>query len=77
MTPRALALFSMRIILCYYGGMPSYDFRCPACGAEVSVVASVSDVLSPVCAQCVVPLVRVFGLGGVSFSGSGFYSTDK
>ena len=57
--------------------MPSYDFKCPECGAVLSVVASIGDVVSPVCAQCVVPLVRVFGLGGVSFSGSGFYSTDK
>ena len=57
--------------------MPSYDFKCPECGAVLSVVASIGEVVSPVCAQCVVPLVRVFGLGGVSFSGSGFYSTDK
>ena len=77
MSSRAPALFSMRIILCYYGGLPSYDFRCPVCGDVLSLVASVSDVLSPVCVECVVPLVRVFGLGGVSFSGSGFYSTDK
>lgn len=57
--------------------MPTYDYRCPECGVELSLVSSIGEVVTPVCFECVVNMVRVYGLGGVSFSGSGFYSTDK
>ena len=57
--------------------MPIYDFRCLKCGSVSSVSLPMGDESVPGCVGCGGETVRVFGLGGVSFSGSGFYSTDK
>jgi len=64
-------------LLCYDGGMPTYDFKCLACGSVSSVFLSMGDESVPRCVGCGGETVRVFGFGGVSFNGSGFYSTDK
>jgi putative FmdB family regulatory protein len=63
--------------LCYDGGMPVYDFKCLVCGSVSSVFLSMGDESVPRCVGCGGETVRVFGFGGVSFNGSGFYSTDK
>ena len=57
--------------------MPLYDFRCVVCGSVSSVVLPMGSDVRPVCVGCGGETVRVYSLGGVSFSGSGFYSTDK
>lgn len=56
--------------------MPSYDFRCTACGErfEITRPAGTSDaVCCPVCGE---PAKRVFTPVGVVFKGSGFHNTD-
>lgn len=58
--------------------MPSYDYQCPQCLEAFRVSHPINE--SPElekCANCSVQLVRKINFGGVSFNGSGFYSTDK
>lgn len=58
--------------------MPSYLYDCKSCEVRVTVVRSVHDPERiPLCVGCGKHLVRVFDAPNVSFSGSGFYSTDK
>ncbi len=57
--------------------MPTYDFKCTVCGSVCSVFLSMDDESVPRCVGCGGVTVRVYGLGGVSFNGSGFYSSDK
>ena len=59
----------------YDWGMPVYEYVCGSCESSVVVSHGMSDAPPP--CLCGGVLVKVFGLGGVSFSGSGFYSTDK
>ena len=57
--------------------MPTYDYHCPVCKTTESVVRSVTDdELIPKC-NCGELMLRVFGVTGVTFKGSGFYTTDK
>ena len=58
--------------------MPTYDYKCQACGNEWELFQSMKD--SPVksCPKCKKRKAkRLMGLGaGVIFKGSGFYETD-
>lgn len=58
--------------------MPTYDYRCNACGHEFELFQSMSDGPKKKCPQCTkLALERLIGLGaGVIFKGSGFYETD-
>ena len=55
--------------------MPTYDFQC--CGNRVTVTASMSEMKTPVCANCVKPMQRIYDFAAIRFRGSGFYSNDK
>lgn len=56
--------------------MPRYDYECISCGVfEVSHSISESISLCPKCSKNTVK--RVYSPIGISFKGSGFYSTDK
>jgi putative FmdB family regulatory protein len=58
--------------------MPTYDYRCDACGYELEVFQSMSDERLTVCPGCgESKLRRLIGSGaGIIFKGSGFYETD-
>jgi putative FmdB family regulatory protein len=63
---------------CQDGGVvPTYEYRCKDCGAELEVVQSFTDDALTTCAACGGSLRKVFGNVGISFKGSGFYKTDS
>ena len=57
--------------------MPTYEYRCTECGAELEVTQKFSDAALTVCPTCAGPLRKVFNAVGVVFKGSGFYRTDS
>lgn len=57
--------------------MPTYQYRCTECGAELEVVQKFSDDALTVCPECSGRLRKVFNAVGVVFKGSGFYATDN
>lgn len=58
--------------------MPTYDYRCNACGHEFELFQSMKDRPKRKCPKCAKnALERLIGLGaGVIFRGGGFYETD-
>lgn len=58
--------------------MATYDYKCKTCDQSVTITRSISDKENiPECLACNIPLARVYSSVGVTFNGSGFYSTDK
>jgi len=58
--------------------MATYLYNCPACEEDKTVVKSMSDDSLQVCADCGdAALRRIYTAPGISFVGSGFYSTDS
>lgn len=57
--------------------MPTYDYRCQACGHTVELVHSILEDGPTACEQCGGPVQRVVHATGVIFRGSGFYVTDS
>ena len=58
--------------------MPTYDYRCNACGHEFEEFQSFSEKVLVTCPKCKKKkLQRLFGTGSaILFKGSGFYETD-
>jgi len=58
--------------------MPTYDYRCNACGHQFDELQSFSDPPLTKCPKCKKnKLERLFGGGGaIIFKGAGFYETD-
>ncbi len=58
--------------------MPTYDYRCNACGHEFELFQKMSDPIKRTCPACKKKqLERLIGTGAaVLFKGSGFYETD-
>jgi len=58
--------------------MPTYDYRCNACGKQFEQFQSMKDSPLKVCPHCgKKALERLIGTGGaIIFKGSGFYQTD-
>ncbi len=58
--------------------MPTYDYRCDACGHVFEHFQSISAPLLRKCPKCRKPkLKRLIGTGGgLVFKGAGFYVTD-
>lgn len=58
--------------------MPTYDYRCKACGHELEIFQSMSESPKRKCPECgALKLQRLIGTGaGILFKGSGFYETD-
>ncbi len=58
--------------------MPTYDYRCAACGHELEVFQSITEPRKRTCPRCKKPkLERLIGHGaGILFKGGGFYQTD-
>ena len=57
--------------------MPTYDYRCKACGQELEVFQSFTDEPLTTCEACGGELRKLFGAPGIAFKGSGFYKTDS
>ena len=58
--------------------MPTYDYKCNACGHTFELFQQMSDSVKRRCPECGKPkLERLIGIGaGVLFKGGGFYETD-
>jgi putative FmdB family regulatory protein len=58
--------------------MPTYDYRCNACGHEFEEFQMMSDGVLRKCPECgKLKLERLIGSGaGFVFKGSGYYVTD-
>ena len=58
--------------------MPTYDYRCNACGHEFELFQSMTAPVKRKCPECAKnALERLIGTGAaVLFKGSGFYETD-
>lgn len=57
--------------------MPTYQYRCTACGDDLEAFQKFTDPALTTCPSCAGDLRKVFGAVGVVFKGSGFYSTDS
>jgi putative FmdB family regulatory protein len=57
--------------------VPTYQYRCTACGNDLEAVQSFSDAALTTCPVCEGRLRKVFGSVGLVFKGSGFYKTDS
>jgi len=57
--------------------VPTYSYKCKSCQHEFDVQQAFTDDALKICPKCEGELVKVFGKLGVSFKGSGFYSTDS
>jgi putative FmdB family regulatory protein len=58
--------------------VPTYEYRCKACGHELEIVQAFSDDALTSCPSCGAEALRkVFGAVGISFKGSGFYKNDS
>ena len=57
--------------------MPTYEYRCADCGADLEVQQKFTDDPLTVCPTCQGSLHKVFSPVGVVFKGSGFYATDN
>ena len=58
--------------------MPTYDYKCEACGHEFEHFQSITSAPVKKCPSCnKIKVRRLIGIGaGVIFKGSGFYCTD-
>lgn len=57
--------------------MPTYEYRCKACGEQVEVFQYFTDDSLTTCESCGGALRKVFGNVGIAFRGSGFYRNDS
>jgi putative FmdB family regulatory protein len=58
--------------------MPTYDYRCEACGHELELFQNISEAPKKKCPACKKPKLKrkIGGGAGFLFKGSGFYLTD-
>jgi putative FmdB family regulatory protein len=56
--------------------MPTYGYRCSSCGHQFEIVQRISEEPLTACPKCQGKLSKVLYPVGISFKGSGFYSTD-
>lgn len=58
--------------------MPTYDYRCRACGHRFEAMQSMTEKPLEICPNCGKPEVErlISPGGGLLFKGSGFYITD-
>jgi putative FmdB family regulatory protein len=58
--------------------VPTYEYRCKACGHHLEIVQAFSDDALTTCPVCqAAELRKVFGSVGIAFKGSGFYKNDS
>ena len=56
--------------------MPTYGYRCGNCGHQFEIVQRISEEPLTSCPKCRGKLSKVLYPVGISFKGSGFYTTD-
>ena len=56
--------------------MPTYGYRCGGCGHQFEIVQRISDEPLKICPKCQGKLTKILYPVGISFKGSGFYTTD-
>src|ERR1700694_5418149 len=56
--------------------MPTYGYRCGNCGHQFEIVQRISDEPLKTCPKCQGKLAKMLYPVGISFKGSGFYTTD-
>ena len=56
--------------------MPTYEYRCDACGATYELFQKMSDPPLETCEACGSPVRKVLYPVAIHFKGSGFYTTD-
>jgi putative FmdB family regulatory protein len=56
--------------------MPTYGYRCGNCGHQFEIVQRISEEPLMTCPKCQGKLSKVLYPVGISFKGSGFYTTD-
>jgi len=56
--------------------MPTYGYRCGSCGHQFEIVQRISEEALTTCPKCQGKLSKVLYPVGISFKGSGFYTTD-
>lgn len=57
--------------------MPTYHYRCEACGSTAERQMTISSKEKPDCEQCGKPMQKVIVPPMVHFKGAGFYKTDS
>ncbi len=56
--------------------MPIYGYRCSKCGHEFEIQQKMTDQPLKACPKCQGKLTKILYPVGISFKGSGFYTTD-
>ena len=56
--------------------MPTYGYRCGSCGHQFEISQKMSDEPLKSCPKCQGKLSKILYPVGISFKGSGFYTTD-
>ena len=56
--------------------MPTYGYRCGSCGHQFEIVQRMSEQPLTTCPKCQGKLSKMLYPVGISFKGSGFYTTD-
>ncbi len=56
--------------------MPIYGYRCSNCGHEFEIQQKITDQPLKACPRCEGKLAKILYPVGISFKGSGFYTTD-
>ena len=56
--------------------MPTYGYRCSNCGHQFEIVQRMTDEPLTSCPKCKGKLAKMLYPVGISFKGSGFYTTD-
>ncbi len=57
--------------------MPTYEYRCRACGHGFDIVQAFADDTLTICPACGGELRKIFAAPTITFMGSGFYATDN
>ena len=57
--------------------MPTYEYKCTKCTETETVFRGITEEDPGMVCKCGEPMVKKFGVGGINFVGSGFYSKDK
>ena len=56
--------------------MPTYGYKCANCGHQFEIVQRISEEPLKACPKCQGKLSKMLYPVGISFKGSGFYTTD-
>jgi len=56
--------------------MPTYGYRCGSCGHQFEIVQRMTEEPLTACPNCQGKLFKMMYPVGISFKGSGFYTTD-